>query len=72
VLRSSPVLKPVGESKWEPAPAGETDGTQVLEFQVTEPGAAWLELGLKKASEKDAKPTRTWAVFVAAGAVGGK
>jgi predicted secreted protein len=72
VQRSSPVLKPVGESKWEPAPNGQGEGTQVLEFKVTEPGAAWLELGLRKTSEKDAKPTKTWAVFVAAAGLGAR
>jgi predicted secreted protein len=66
VQRSSPVLKLVGESKWEPAPNGQGEGMQVQEFKVVESGAAWLELDLKKASEKDAKPTKTWAIFVAA------
>ena len=67
VLRNSPTLKQAGEPKFEPPAPGVpgAEGTQVLEFHVSGPGTAWLELGYKRPFEKDAKPTKTWSVFVA-------
>jgi inhibitor of cysteine peptidase len=74
VERSSPILKEHGEPKWEPAPSGQpgAEGAQVLEFAVTGPGSAWLELGYKRPFEKGSKPTKTWSVFVASAGLGGK
>ena len=68
VMRGSELLKENGDHKWEPAPSGKpgAEGTQVLELSVTGPGVAWLELGYKRPFEKEAKPTKTWSVFVAA------
>ena len=68
VLRSSPVLKQAGEPQWEPAPSSSpgAEGAQLVEFHVTGPGSAWLELGYKRPFEKDSAPTKTWSVFVAA------
>ena len=72
VLRSSPVLKQAGEPQWEPAPSSSpgAEGAQLVEFHVTGPGSAWLELGYKRPFEKDSAPTKTWSVFVAAAGLG--
>jgi predicted secreted protein len=72
VDRSSPILKASGEPQFEPPPSGQGEGTQVLEFQVTGAGSAWLELGFQKPHEKDSKPTKTWSIFVAAAGTGKK
>src|SRR4051812_40671992 len=74
VVRSSPVLKSAGEAKWEPAPSGVpgAEGAQMIELHIAGPGAAWLELGYKRPFEKDAKPSKTWSVFVAAAGLGEK
>jgi len=72
VLRSSPVLNQAGEPQWEPAPSSSpgAEGAQLVEFHVTGPGSAWLELGYKRPFEKDSAPTKTWSVFVAAAGLG--
>jgi predicted secreted protein len=72
VVRSSPILKQAGDPKFEPPPDGVpgAEGTQLIEFYVSGPGAAWLELGYKRPFEKDSKPTKTWAVFVASAGLG--
>jgi len=74
VERSSPILKEHGDGKWEPAPSGQpgAEGMQVLEFSVSGPGSAWLELGYKRPFEKGSKPTKTWSVFVASAGLGTK
>jgi inhibitor of cysteine peptidase len=72
VERSSPILKPQGDPKWEPAPSGQpgAEGAQVLEFAVGGPGSAWLELGYKRPFEKGSRPAKTWSVFVASAGLG--
>jgi len=72
LTRGAQILKQKGEPKWEPAPSGSpgAEGAQVLEFAVTGPGADWLELGYRRPFEKDAKPTKTWSVFVGAAGLG--
>lgn len=74
VVRGSELLKEIGDPKWEPAPSGKpgAEGTQVLEFAVKGPGAAWLELGYRRPFERDSKPTKTWSVFVASAGLGSK
>jgi predicted secreted protein len=72
ILRSSPILKPVGDPKFEPSTSNVpgAEGTQVIELRVSGPGAAWLELGYKRLFEKDSKPSKTWSVFVASAGLG--
>lgn len=74
VLRNAPLLKQAGDPRFEPPPQGMpgAEGAQILEFQVTAPGTAWLELGYKRPFEKESKPTKTWSVFVAAAGLANK
>ena len=72
VLRNSPVLKQAGEPQWEPAPSSSpgAEGAQLVEFHVTGPGSAWLELGYKRPFEKDSAPTKTSVRVRRGGGVG--